>query len=1542
MRCRFFLLILLGGMMGPLTAQNLFWDDPQFQARGSENARFPQTAWNPDLSVVLWQERPPEGDWPRYTFTLGYRPTGGEWTYRKNVLPAVTMPGQDVNLFALSLGGDGSLYAAVLQADGSIHIFRASGPEQEFTQTAVVGAADALGSPLEPRLYLNPDGSLTLLTTMAYEDSFQILLSRGSAGGRSWTGLTPVNDRPELDLNFSPSLVWKSGKGYLAFQSRIFYQIRSATGQLNTRSAYQIYLRITEDGGRTWLPSQLVTDQGASGLPAPQLNNERPSLSTDGKDLQMVWERSFSGGRKQVIFGILDDQGKLTDSQEVSGSSGVAISPQLIQFQGSTYLTWLDNRNQKFNFYWAQRSGRVWRAQTQASLLEDTVFVQGIPAADGLFFFREDRLRDRSSVVLLQPDRRSEPPSIAPEDFTPGRRYKNESFTISLTAARDPNGVEGFNYLWTRNSEEPVPRESRFGAFQRRHTDRLEEEGLWYLKAIQRDGAGNWSPEALVTLTVDRTPPDPVRMINPPRDAQGLLPSNSFEIQWEPRSEDTLGYNYTLAQVASPGLPVNWDRVEIPRPGPFIITNQPRASFTNRENGLWGLAVVALDEAGNASEPAATFFRLGRFIASTRIDQVSYQQDEFGRLAVRVDGRGFATEGNIARVVLDQDGKAPWDFETTDFRILSDRSLRLGLVEYLSQGLYRLGVIHPSRGLVLSRPVMRVDEKGTVKFGDYSAWGEFPWQFTDPGKWALRVDNVYFWLVLTFLGLWFLLSGTQTVAVVREARTLNQSLKTITSALGGSPMALEQRKQAEKAVRRGRLGLRLKFTLSILSLTVAVILMLSLTMGFFIIDNSQRSLAQGLRQRTAVLSSSLAQVAVSNLSRLTTATQFAMNSLPRQIRSMGEDAVYATFTGPWNTANTPGQEPQSGFNYVWGSNDPGISEKIGGVALTPPLGTKALMDAASERLAQLEGEVNSLAREQVGTNQTRIAELEAAAKPFESRTDAAGQRIYQDYLTQLDDLEREITPKLDEITSTRFESIPPFDPENLDPDQKSYIFIRPIIYSGGEGFYKGAVRIEVSVESILSQIAASRDQLIGLTVLIAAVALGLGLIGSLILSAITVNPIKLLVKGVNRIRETEDKSELKDFQLVVKSKDELADLADSINTMAYGLYKAAEAAKDLTVGKDTQKMFINLDKDTTGRKTTTASFATKEIELFGYYEGAKGVSGDYFDYGDLNEEYLYFIKCDVSGKGVPAALIMVEVATIVLNHFRFWDPKKDGIRLAPTVSRINTLLEERGFKGRFAALTLGLVNKKTRKVVLCHAGDKMVQIYNNATGRMETKVLVEVPATGVFSQDLMDLRGMAYKEEMIQLHPGDVLFMYTDGIEETQRKFRDANFDVMAFWDPKDPSTKVPAGSKRTVNGKDEQSIDNEDLGPDQVHRIIEALIHRGKYHMEKAYNPLPGENLEFDFSPTDGSMRDIIMGLAAVEKVWRLYPDPRATAEDLLRVDVEIDRILKNCFLSHGRYFRTPPLPRKKEDPMEYLYYPRMVEDDQYDDLTLLGIRFK
>ncbi|HET7839271.1 MAG TPA: histidine kinase, partial [Rectinemataceae bacterium] len=79
------------------------------------------------------------------------------------------------------------------------------------------------------------------------------------------------------------------------------------------------------------------------------------------------------------------------------------------------------------------------------------------------------------------------------------------------------------------------------------------------------------------------------------------------------------------------------------------------------------------------------------------------------------------------------------------------------------------------------------------------------------------------------------------------------------------------------------------------------------------------------------------------------------------------------------------------------------------------------------------------------------------------------------------------------------------------------------------------------------------------------------------------------------------------------------------------------------------------------------------------------------------------------------------------------------------------------------------------------------------------------------------------------------------------------------------------------------------------------------------------------------------------VEKVFRMYPDPQATDQDVVLVDEKIDSFLEKHFDQYRLYCskKRPHLDPQHENP-GYLLYAGIKEDDQYDDLTILGIMRK
>jgi serine phosphatase RsbU (regulator of sigma subunit) len=637
-----------------------------------------------------------------------------------------------------------------------------------------------------------------------------------------------------------------------------------------------------------------------------------------------------------------------------------------------------------------------------------------------------------------------------------------------------------------------------------------------------------------------------------------------------------------------------------------------------------------------------------------------------------------------------------------------------------------------------------------------------------------------------------------------------------------------------------------------------------------------------------------------------------------------DEALYATITAvvPEGVETIP-SEP-GGLEFVWATNDPDLKARenfVGGKFQMP-------RDDVSAVLKDVTIRINEKALEEVGSLVEQIEANTQEVKELLFATDDKSAARLDELSEENKNLENQVRKALQTIANDELNSIPEFNLQNL---KENYIFYMPITYRKPKElfYYRGLVRLGVSAEKIIQIVRETRKSLLINSVIFSLGAIGLGILGALLLASITVNPIKKLVSGVATIRDTADKEQLKSHVIQIKQKDELRILADTVNEMTQGLVAAAVAAKDLTLGKEIQKMFIPLDKDARGQKVTTGGEKTDKVEIFGYYEGAKGVSGDYFEYKKLDAQHYAVIKCDVAGKGVPAALIMVEVATIFLTYFRNWNIKSPGFKIDGLAYMMNDMLEERGFQGRFAALIIGIINVETGAGYFCNAGDNIVYIYDSLQKKMIRKVLPETPAAGVFPSMLLETKS-GFVTVPIKLNKGDTLLLYTDGVFEAQRLLRGENYKTLSWKDIADKGWDLS-----TDQGTEAAAF--EELSEERMDQIQNAVFNRRVYKLTKYQNPNSEEELTFDFAGCMGSVEEAVLAMVSVEKIFRIYPDPAAAPEDTVRVDRRIDAFLDKHFVQYSLYF-TNRIDRDEDSP--YVSFGNLKEDSQYDDLTILGIK--
>lgn len=165
-------------------------------------------------------------------------------------------------------------------------------------------------------------------------------------------------------------------------------------------------------------------------------------------------------------------------------------------------------------------------------------------------------------------------------------------------------------------------------------------------------------------------------------------------------------------------------------------------------------------------------------------------------------------------------------------------------------------------------------------------------------------------------------------------------------------------------------------------------------------------------------------------------------------------------------------------------------------------------------------------------------------------------------------------------------------------------------------------------------------------------------------------------------------------------------------------------------------------------------------EFFDYYRPAKHVGGDYYDYIPLPGDRLAVILADVSGKGVPAALLMVKLSA-EMRYFLLSEATP-----AAAINLMNRSFGRSDWEDRFVTLAAAVLDIKKHEVTLVNAGH-MPPLLKHGDGSVEP---VGDEITGVplgVSEDF------TYEQMNIQLAPGESLTLFTDGISEAMNSARE-------------------------------------------------------------------------------------------------------------------------------------------------------------------------
>ncbi|MDA3951158.1 MAG: SpoIIE family protein phosphatase [Spirochaeta sp.] len=1535
---RFILKALFVALAIPAIAQQTEYFEPPRPIIGTQ-MQFPRLLTTEDRLIVVYQEteRTEDGGNERGNLfvSLQWSREGRQWNSLPKRIGPIPYAGENPPfVFSATAGENGDLYIAVTESAERTVVYRSTDDGVNFSEVHEVRTAR---TNVAPRLFTTSTGGILLFVNQNIGGRQQAVYLY-SESGDDWSVPEQLEPRSEIGLTFIPSHAAFGGRDYVVYQAL----------NLTERSTYQLYIKISDDGGRTWSSGRRLTEFPDPGLSDDEnlFDNQRPHLVADpsGDQLLLAWERRFQTGSPQIYRAGINASGELNGLiEEVTGRFELARSPRIAFDGDETVITWFTNPQGNSRVILGRREGFRWQAERMSPAVGEATFAEAVSFNGRLHIVWQRRAgEDGSEIVYLEPDQSVDSPDIRGGNFRLGERSARPGAEFVVVDPEDAAGIRAYSYVWSRNRDEPVPREIVQRVPDRTISVRAEEDGEWYLRVRATDFAGNWSEPTTASYYLDNTPPGPVAFPPPAVDENGFLVSNTFQVGWRPPEDEPElgGYTVRLDYIGTD--PETAVQVVDPPAVPQRVTTQRQSTGgTNLDNGLWLLSVAAVDSVGNVGPTRSLPLRLDKYIPVTRIFATVVERDRLGRYSLEVNGRGFTSNGTVRQVVLDRDGSPPYDYEfnawQNEFSVENDRRITGMRVDEVESATYRVGVLHSERGMYFAPERIGLNERGTIRYGDFRPVFAPVYRESESAVIGRSPQELAYFVTIAAALALILISGARLVAISREMGALGREARML---IQGEAVvtAAEQRLREERA-KRMRIqwrGLRIKFMFFVVLLVVAVVVLVSVVLSRNVLERQERILVRGLQERIELLVEG--QVAGARPALQNPQTNLdQLQNLANQGEAMTE-ALYVTITG----LNAQGE-----LQTVYATTDPGVIEAQGDRIDTETysVGVSRLDDRISEQVDSLAAELNTSAINELGDIPVELEQLSQEAQQliFQGAAD--------EEIARIDEIRSELIRRAQERLSQiagPIRSDPSFDFEQLRRDITTYLFYKPVMAivpgagAGFEDFYRGTIRVEISTQLILDEIDQTRRELIITTMVIAAAAVALGIFGAYILATIVVRPIRRLVDLVEEISATEDKASLKGRSLELRSRDELNQLATSINHMIEGLVKGAETSKDLLFGKETQKAFIPLERISEDAKRTYGMYEMEHASFFGYYEGAKGVSGDYFTYQKLDDRYVAMIKCDVAGKGIPAALIMVQVATVFQDYFRNWTLKSPGLDISSFVLRVNDIVAERQFKGRFAALTVGILDTHKGAFYTANAGDVKLHVYRTAQNGVEELTIPGGPAAGTFSSADMPLQ---FPQEMKTVAIGDLLLLFTDGLEEAKRLLRGKDWKTFVVDEEMITEGTVAEGLQV---GEDGEEFSNE-----RVHEIVTAAATRGRYQLTRLMNPAEEEELVFDFSTCTDPVRDTVLAVVAIERIFRMYPDPSAGPDDRVQVDRIVHDFLKEHFLQYNRYFghyvdksaenaaeggenEAAPMRHANE---EYLEFSHIKQDEQFDDITMLVV---
>ena len=266
--------------------------------------------------------------------------------------------------------------------------------------------------------------------------------------------------------------------------------------------------------------------------------------------------------------------------------------------------------------------------------------------------------------------------------------------------------------------------------------------------------------------------------------------------------------------------------------------------------------------------------------------------------------------------------------------------------------------------------------------------------------------------------------------------------------------------------------------------------------------------------------------------------------------------------------------------------------------------------------------------------------------------------------------------------------------------------------------------------------------------------IGLGLLAGRIVGRFV---IKRMVRPLTKLADSANEVAKGNFSVPLpkmKHNDEISLLRDSFEGMQHSLKEYIEELKDTTASKAAIENELKVAHDIQMSmlpKTFPPYPERDDVDIYGMVTPAKDIGGDLFDFY-IRDEKLFFCIGDVSGKGIPASLVMAMTRSLFRNiSLHVSEPNV-------IMRGLNAAVADGNDTNMFVTLFLGVLDLHTGVLQYCNAGHNSPLLIEGIVRVLDCDSNLPI---GI-------LDDWAFTLQEIQLESPTTIFLYTDGLNEAE------------------------------------------------------------------------------------------------------------------------------------------------------------------------------